>query len=767
MHKNLLLITLLAAWIGTPGSNCLAEAVPHVHHHPLANDNILSIVVDDDQLVRVLMDEGLRPLACRPGPGVGHWLANDSQLAFARRLGMPVEVLVDDVPAHVEAERRANEEAKSEGAARGDWYTAYHTFEEIHARLDGLIAMYPDHVHAADAGASLEGRDIRGVRIGTGEAGSKPALLFNGCQHAREWVATMVPTYAADELAAGYGSDARITALLQLVDVYIIPVVNPDGYYYTYASGGDRFWRKNRRNNGTGCYGVDLNRNWGVDWNGSESTSENTCSDIYVGSGPFSEPESAAMRDFILARPNIVGHIDFHSYAEVILQPWAYTNVLPPDHDEIDALGEDMSQAILGVHGTYYPHGGGDDLLYLASGVFPDWTYGETGAFGYTIELRGTSFELPASQIRPTCEENLEAVLAMMEWAGVPLDIEFPDGLPTNIHTQDGTTFSVRISGDGDPPATGGVTLNWSYDGSGNFNEGVLENPGGGNDYIAELPSGDCDDTPAFYIEVETISGGVFREPATAPDDTFTAGVITSITTTFEDDGQTDPGWTVSGDATDGQWSRGVPAGGGDRGDPPNDGDGSGACWLTDNVDGNSDVDGGSTILTSPQLDAGQAGLTLSYWRWFSNNFGAGPDEDSFLVDFSNNNGVTWYQLEVVAPDAPDSSGGWYNVSHDLDGIPGFVPGTEFRLRFTAEDLGQGSVVEAGIDGVLIEAITCDDGNVDCPEDCAGNDGIVNVNDLLAVIAAWGSSDAACDINDDGVVDVNDLLMIIGAWGDC
>ena len=136
-------------------------------------------------------------------------------------------------------------------------------------------------------------------------------------------------------------------------------------------------------------------------------------------------------------------------------------------------------------------------------------------------------------------------------------------------------------------------------------------------------------------------------------------------------------------------------------------------------------------------------------------------------MDFSNNNGVTWYQLEVVAPDAPDSSGGWYNVSHELDGVPGFVPGTEFRLRFTAEDLGNGSVVEAGVDGVLIEAITCDDGNVDCPEDCAGNDGIVNVNDLLAVIAAWGSSDDACDINDDGVVDVNDLLMIIGAWGDC
>ena len=60
----------------------------------------------------------------------------------------------------------------------------------------------------------------------------------------------------ADELAAGYGVDSRITGLLQLVDVYIVPIVNPDGYEYTYAPGGDRFWRKNRRDNGTGCDGV-------------------------------------------------------------------------------------------------------------------------------------------------------------------------------------------------------------------------------------------------------------------------------------------------------------------------------------------------------------------------------------------------------------------------------------------------------------------------------------------------------------------------------
>ena len=740
----------------------------HVHYQPLADDHIITLTVDDKALMELIMEEGIRPLACRPGPGPGHWLANEKQLKLIDQIGMPWEMLVDDVPAHVEAERRINDAAKAEGVARGDFYASYHTYEEIHERLDALLIAYPDHVHPADAGTSLEGRPIRGVRIGTGAPGVKPALFFNGCQHAREWVSTMVPTFIADELAAGYGSDARITGLLDLVDVYVIPIVNPDGYYYTYAPGGNRYWRKNRRDNGTSCAGVDLNRNWGVDWGGPESTSGDTCSDVYYGTGAFSEPETAAIRDFVLARPNIVGHIDFHCYSQLILQPWGYTAVEPPDQQELDDLGEEMTQAILGVYGEYYPHGGGDTLLYLASGVAPDWTYGATGAFGYTIELRPTGspgFELPPDQIRPTAEENFQAILAMMEWAGLPLDVSFPGGLPEYLSTENDTTFQVKVDDEGDPPAEDGVNLRWRLDG-GTWNTTPCADLGDGL-YQATLPSANCDDAPEFFVQLTTVSGLELTEPLSAPNEVFTAGVLTTSNVVIDDDGETDPGWVVSGDATDGQWDRGVPVGGGLRGDPANDADGSGSCWLTDNVEGNSDVDGGTAVLDTPVLDAAQTGLTLSYWRWFSNDFGAAPDEDGFLVEFTLDGGGTWSVLEEVAPDSPEASGGWYKVEYELDDVPGFEPTNEFRLRFSAEDIANGSVVEAGVDGLLLQVVICDDSQTDCLADVAGDDGLVNVNDLLFVIADWGQSGSPADIDGSGQVDVGDLLLVIAEWGPC
>ncbi|MEE3002525.1 MAG: GC-type dockerin domain-anchored protein, partial [Planctomycetota bacterium] len=90
----------------------------------------------------------------------------------------------------------------------------------------------------------------------------------------------------------------------------------------------------------------------------------------------------------------------------------------------------------------------------------------------------------------------------------------------------------------------------------------------------------------------------------------------------------------------------------------------------------------------------------------------------------------------------------------------------QFRLRFTAEDAGAGSVIEAGVDAIIISGIECDV-EPDCPEDVAGNDGVVNVNDLLAIIANWSQNDPDYDIDGSGMVDVGDLLAIIAAWGDC
>ena len=185
----------------------------------------------------------------------------------------------------------------------------------------------------------------------------------------REWVATMVPTFIADELAAGYGVDPRVTALIELVDVYIIPVVNPTATSTPTrkaATGSG----KNRRDNGTTCLGVDLNRNWDIDWNGGESTSTDTCSDVYVGTAP--SPSPRAVRCGLHSRPS--EHRGAHRLPQLLAGHPAELGVdqhAAPDQEAIDALRAKMSEAIQAVNGFSYPHGGGDELLYLASGVFP------------------------------------------------------------------------------------------------------------------------------------------------------------------------------------------------------------------------------------------------------------------------------------------------------------------------------------------------------------------------------------------------------------
>ena len=306
------------------------------------------------------------------------------------------------------------------GSAQCQWYANYKNLTDIYGRLDDFQTQYPNLVTSFSIGQSYEGREIRGIKIaGTGSTKStKPAVLINGTQHAREWISPMTNMYAADQLLAEYGSDVEITEILDEVDVYVIPVVNPDGYEFSWASPAstNRFWRKNRRDNMNGTFGVDLNRNWGVGWGGGGS-SGNPSTDTYRGTAPFSEPETAALRDFFLNNQNLVSTIDFHSFSQLILTPYGYSSFAQaPDGAMMMQVAHEMSQSIYSVHGERYTAQRATDL-YLASGLSIDWTYDHENVYSYTIELRPagprniTSFALPANQILPTVEEAFEAVL--------------------------------------------------------------------------------------------------------------------------------------------------------------------------------------------------------------------------------------------------------------------------------------------------------------------------------------------------------------------
>ena len=345
------------------------------------------------------------------------------------------------------------------------------------------------------------------------------------------------------------------------------------------------------------------------------------------------------------------------------------------------------------------------------------------------------------------------------------LIVNYPNGQPALFNPNGGTTVDITISSAASDPVSGSAMLHWSANGTAGDE---LLTPLGNDTYQAVFPSFDCEATVNWYISVQSTDGNTIVSPGNAPKSTWSGIALSGYEVNYEDDFELDLGWSVSGDATDGQWDRGVPVGGGDRCDPATDGDGSGSCYLTDNTDDNSDVDGGTTILTSPSMDASSS-PTLNYSRWYSNGSDCGggdPMNDSMEVEFSIDDGATWMNLETIGPGGSEVSGGWFNKEFDLTTVTGFVPNNQFQIRFLVSDLNTGSVIEAGVDGLLLSGGYCD--TAGCSSDLSG-DGVVNVTDLLSLIAVWGPCPGACDADFDnsGTVDVTDLLTLISDWGAC
>jgi len=337
------------------------------------------------------------------------------------------------------------------------------------------------------------------------------------------------------------------------------------------------------------------------------------------------------------------------------------------------------------------------------------------------------------------------------------LTFEYPGGIPEFILPDQETSFEVIIEG-----IYGGEAL----PGSGQLHYSVNDQPfqttditeTSGNHYEAVLPTVDCLDKVEYYISVEEVSSGVYYDPA--PENPNLTIAVLEVINAFTDDFETDLGWTVSGNATDGHWNRGIPVNY-QRGDPAMDYDGSGRCYLTDNVAGNSDVDGGTTTLISPAFDLSDRNALISYGRWYSNDYGDDPHNDEMHIYISNDDGGNWTLVETVGPMA-QSSGGWFEHKFLVDD---FVTPTDLmRLRIDASDLNNGSVVEAALDAVIARVLLCGPqyicGDANCDED-------VNVSDAVHIINyifAGGGPPIpyeAGDTNCDGIVNVSDGVWII------
>jgi choice-of-anchor B domain-containing protein len=278
----------------------------------------------------------------------------------------------------------------------------------------------------------------------------------------------------------------------------------------------------------------------------------------------------------------------------------------------------------------------------------------------------------------------------------------------------------------------------------------------GDNTYSVDMPVVPCGSDVSYYFTASTTDGFNTSLPVDGAASAYSASVVSSINEIFADNFETNTGWSVSGSVSDGAWERAIPAGGGGRGDPGTDFDGSGKCYLTDNVEGNSDVDDGTTILTSPAMDASGADTTLVYALWYSNNVGTVDDEMD--VQLSNNNGGSWTTIDTLTG---SQGGGWNEYSFDVRSI--FAnPSSQVRVRFLASDTGAGSVVEAGVDGVKIIATSCEDVAAGCSgADLAEPFGELNFFDVSAFLSAFNSQEVSADLNGDGNFDFFDISSFL------
>jgi len=333
------------------------------------------------------------------------------------------------------------------------------------------------------------------------------------------------------------------------------------------------------------------------------------------------------------------------------------------------------------------------------------------------------------------------------------------DDLPTTVSPSGGDPISVNII-TRENTSFETVHIFYDTDGTGFIADFLTLNPDGS--WTSQSPPVDCDQTLQYFFRVTDSTGLIKTLPANAPTTVFSAPVVSSTTSTFNDNFQTNTGWTVSGSVADGAWERAVPNGGGGRGDPPTDFDGSGRCYLTDNVAGNSDVDGGTTTLTSPAMDASGTGTpTLTYALWYSNNIGV--IDDTMFVDISNNNGNSWQSLHTIGPGDPEAGGGWNTYTYDLSQIF-TTPSSQVRIRFRAGDTGTGSVVEAGVDAVSINMLTCENPTNPCPADLTG-EGDLNFLDVSAFLAAYANQDPIADFQADGFFNFLDVSAFLTAFG--
>ncbi|MFI0270129.1 M14 family metallopeptidase [Streptomyces luteogriseus] len=302
----------------------------------------------------------------------------------------------------------------------------YHNYAEMTSEINSIVSANPSIASRRVIGTSYQGRNIVAVKISDNVAAdeSEPEVLFTHHQHAREHLTVEMALYLLRELTSGYGSDSRVTSMVNNREIWIVPDVNPDGGEYDIATGSYRSWRKNRQpNSGSSYVGTDLNRNWNHRWGCCGGSSGSPSSETYRGPAAESAPEVKVVSDFVRSRvvggtQQIKAGVDFHTYSELVLWPFGYiysdtgTGMTADDNAAFKAVGRKMAAS-----NGYTAEQSSD--LYITDGSIDDYLWGAHKIFAYTFEMYprsgGGGFYPPDEVIERETSRNRDAVLQLLE----------------------------------------------------------------------------------------------------------------------------------------------------------------------------------------------------------------------------------------------------------------------------------------------------------------------------------------------------------------
>ena len=661
----------------------------------------------------------------------------------------------------------------------------YYTLDEIVQNLDELYQDYPNLVaEKISIGQSLEGRDIWALKMSDNPNidEDEAEVLYTGLHHAREPMSYMNLFYYMNWLVENYETDQMAKDILDNRELWFVPAINPDGLIYNQqiAPNGGGMQRKNGREtcNG-GVDGVDLNRNysfmWGLDNQGS---SPDGCDETYRGNGPFSEPETAAIEAFIEAHDFPVA-FNYHSYSNLLLHPFGYTEPNPMDEEDIQTFTE-IGEELVSVNG--YLLGTGVDILYAVNGEACDWMYGEHGIFAYTPEVGSSQdgFWPATNRIIPLCEENLYAnqYLALVAGSNYSSDIS----LQNETFVQ-GQSYPLNIS----------VKNTGLSDSSGDVQIDVLSSENLLFE-LSEINIGDLDAGENIdlgnitYFEVsQSASEGTVEEIIVNVYDGYNVIASNSISILIgepevivNEEFELPSSWIIGSaddDATAGIWERAIPNptfdDNGEIIQPDFDHTENGQfCFITgnsvsqnDSEFGFDDVDGGKTTLISPQFDLSDySTAAISYWRWYSNSAagGANPGNDVWRVDGSNDGGNSWINLELTSQDSNEWTNHQFILNDETISLT-----NQMKFRFIAEDVfnegdngSGGSIIEAALDDFQILVFNDNlAGDVNYDGDLNVQDVVIMINMILGNI----ETDMIADINNDGGINIQDVVLLINS----